>query len=694
VSKERKRDRERDLQYRELQATIRSQEALIRTLREKETSLQLIYDLAPINIYRKDSAGGFIAVNREFEKTFGITDESIRGKSNAAYLEPDLQGMANAHDREVLNTGKHVEQEETIGSRVFRIIKHPVFDEAGNPIEIMGFDIDVTELKEAQKALEHQNHDLERLNVELEKRVYDRTAELEAANRALQKSEDLLKKSQAIAHVGSWELDLTTNRLTWSDEVYHMFGLHPDEFDVTRWGFRDTIIHPDDRAALDAAYKESIRDEEDSYETEHRIIRQDTGEIRVVHEKCEHIRNSSGRIVSSVGMVADITDRRLAEEELQKRQRLESLGILAGGIAHDFNNLLLGIFANLEMAKLHIDGSNPAGEFLDGALSAFARTKALTQQLLTFSKGGTPRKTAVSLDSLLKESAQLALSGSNVRAMFELDQNLSLVNADESQLSQILNNVLINSRQAMPDGGEVRIEAHNAVLDQSSALPLAPGTYVQLAITDQGAGIPLDILPNIFDPFFTTKEGGSGLGLATCFSIVARHGGHIFAETTMGSGTVITVLLPASASAEAEQSVEIVKDDTAIATGRILLMDDEPQLLSITSRMLETLGFAVETAKSGEDALQLYADRLAQGSRFDAVILDLTIPGGMGGEELVPRLLTMDPRVKAIATSGYVGSGILANPKEFGFVAVISKPYRLELLRQVLAGVLASDLPK
>jgi PAS domain S-box-containing protein len=685
VNEDTKTNRQRDLELLELRATTRKQEELIRALREKEKSLSLIWDLAPINMYRKDREGRFITVNREFERTFGVTSDSVRGKSNEAYLGRDIQGIANAHDREVIESGKPVEQEEYIGDRVFRVIKHPVFDETGNPVEIIGFDIDVTALKEAQKDLQQRNHDLE-------ERVLARTAELEVVNRALRKSETLLTKSQAIAHVGSWELDLATNHLTWSDEVYRMFGLRPNEFDASIDSFREAVIHPDDRAVLAAAFGESIRQGKDSFEVEHRIVRQDTGEIRIVHEKCEHIRNALGQIVSSIGMVADVTDRRLAEEELRKRQRLESLGILAGGIAHDFNNLLLAIFANVEMARSCIDDSSPAVEFLDGALSAFTRTKALTQQLLTFAKGGSPQKTAVSLDGLLKESARLALSGSSVRATYALDDGLSLVDADESQLSQILNNVLINARQAMPDGGEARIEAHNIALDSASSHPLPPGSYVQLAITDQGVGIPAEVLPNIFDPFFTTKEGGSGLGLATCFSIMARHGGHITATSAVGAGTTITILIPAST--EIEEPTLVVTNCTSPATGRILVMDDEPQLLDITSKMLGTLGYDVETARSGEDALRLFAERVSEGSRFDAVILDLTIPGGMGGEELVARLLYIDPQVAAIATSGYVSSGILANPEEYGFTAVISKPYRLEMLRRVLSGVLISGPPE
>ena len=361
-----------------------------------------------------------------------------------------------------------------------------------------------------------------------------------------------------------------------------------------------------------------------------------------------------GHLLRIWGTFRDVTKQKLSERELLKALRLDSLGIMAGGIAHDFNNLLLGVFANIELARAEIDPDGAASGHLDDALSAFARAKDLTHQLLTFSKGGDPQKSVVSLPKLIRDSVKLALTGSNVKPMLEFHELLSHVRADKGQLSQVFNNLFINSLQAMPGGGELRIESRNCSLDSQTPIALPPGDFVRIEVTDSGTGIPPDILPRIFDPFFTTKQEGSGLGLATCYSIISKHGGHIIAQSIAGTGTSIVILLPAID--DVEDAGEARRAGPVGGSGRILLMEDEELVRNVTRRMIESLGFYVESAKDGAEALALYSQTYNGGESFDVVVVDLTIPGGMGGAELVTKLSEMNPGVKVIATSGYANS--------------------------------------
>lgn len=396
----------------------------------------------------------------------------------------------------------------------------------------------------------------------------------------------------------------------------------------------------------------------------------------------------------------DITERKKMEAELLKAQKLESLGLLAGGIAHDFNNFLMAILGNISLARLEADSPENLSERLMAAERACLRAKDLTQQLLIFSKGGTPIRKLTSIAELIKESAEFVLRGSNVRCQFSIADDLWPVEIDIGQMSQVIQNLIINADQALPNGGTITIRAQNVTLDEGDVPPLKAGRYVKISIEDHGIGIPREHLSKIFDPYFTTKQKGSGLGLSIVYSIIKKHDGHITVRSEPGRGTTFTIYLPASGEAPTRETPETARTEDALSSrgGRILVMDDEEIIRDVTRHILERLGYDVALARDGEEAIQMYRDAQRRGRPFDAVIMDLTVPGGMGGKEAIKRLRTIDPQVKAIVASGYSNDPIMANYRAYGFDGVVAKPYRIDELRRVLHRVLtaaetANDVP-
>ncbi len=381
-----------------------------------------------------------------------------------------------------------------------------------------------------------------------------------------------------------------------------------------------------------------------------------------------------GRTIGSRDIVRDITDRKRLEEELLKREKLESLGVLAGGIAHDFNNLLTGILGNISLAKMHAEPASMIYKRLEEAEKASLRTRDLTRQLLTFSRGGAPVKAVVNIGALIRETASFSLSGSNVKCIYKIADTLWLAVVDTGQISQVINNLVINADQAMTGGGTITIECENLRLEPDNALLLQAGRYVKIDVQDQGTGIREEHLNKIFDPYFTTKQKGNGLGLASAYSIVQRHNGRMTVESTPGSGTTFHVYLPA---AEQEKAEEIIKKEVLIrGTGRILVVDDEEIVREVAGEMLRSMGYDVAFASDGSEAIKQYMQARQAAKPFRAVIMDLTMPGGMGGRETMVKLCEIDPEVKAIVSSGYSQDQVMANFRDFGFVGVVRKPYK------------------
>jgi len=397
----------------------------------------------------------------------------------------------------------------------------------------------------------------------------------------------------------------------------------------------------------------------------------------------------SGQPIALAAIIRDISERKNLEEEMARGDKLSSIGILAGGIAHDFNNLLTAIFGNITLAKMYANRQSEVFKWLEESEKAAERARDLTYQLLTFSKGGAPVKKTILLQDLVKESANFVLRGSNVKYEFSFPEDLWHVEADEGQISQVLNNLIINATHAMSGGGVLQVKCGNMIVDQND-LPLANGKYIQISVMDHGSGITKKNLSKIFDPYFTTKKKGSGLGLSTSYSIVRSHGGQIMVESYPGIGTTFQVYLPATEKGNVRPRAE--EEPFVTGKGRILVMDDEEAVREVAQGMLEVLGYSVALAKDGSEAIEFYKAAMASGTPFDSVLMDLTIPGGIGGIEAVKRILEIDSKAKAIVCSGYSNDTVMANYNNFGFCAVVPKPYTLKQLSSTISDVL-STLP-
>jgi signal transduction histidine kinase len=387
-------------------------------------------------------------------------------------------------------------------------------------------------------------------------------------------------------------------------------------------------------------------------------------ELRV-QERTAELRESTDLLRT------EIARREHMEEELLRTRNLESLGVLAGGIAHDFNDFLTVVQANIELAKMQLNPSAPVQQILEQTAIACQRAAWLSSQLLTFAKGGVPIRRVASVVKLVLDAVNLARAGAAISISVEIAKDLWYAEVDAGQISQVLHNVLLNAKQAMPEGGIIEVRADNVVLADDKK-PSA-GAHVRISIRDYGCGIPADILPRIFDPYFTTKETGRGLGLATAYAIVSKHSGRISVESKCGHGTVFIIDLPASQDKPAPEPA--VDARLHSGTGKLLVMDDEEILRTLLARVLTTLGYEVECARDGAEALALYEAAIASGRGFDVVLLDLTISGGMGGLETAVRLRDLDPAAKLIVSSGYSDAPVMSKFREYGFDDVLTKPW-------------------
>jgi PAS domain S-box-containing protein len=443
-------------------------------------------------------------------------------------------------------------------------------------------------------------------------------------------------------------------------------------------------LHPDNRPAAQSALEKLIAVPGSTASIEIRV-RHQNGSWRVLESMGKSIVDESGTLRLLINS-RDNTDRRRLEQDLLKMQKLESLGILAGGIAHDFNNLLTGITANIGLAKFHAPQDRELAAILGKAEQAALLANDLTQQLLVFSRGGEPIRKTVTIGDLIKDAAGFALRGSMVRCTFSLPDGLRPVDADTGQLRQVIYNIVINADQAMPQGGLLRVGAENVSIDAGNGRALPAGEYVKIAIADSGIGIPMEHAAKIFDPYFTTKETGSGLGLATSYTIIKKHGGDIVVDSEPGKGSTFTIYLPASkqVAADANRAESMLFP----GRGRVLIMDDEAIIKDVARRILQASGYEVVTANDGIEAIEIYRKAREAGRPFDVVILDLTIPGGLGGKDTMQKLREMDPAVRAIVSSGYSHDPIMANYHDYGFDGVLVKPYRIQEMSKIVSRVM------
>ena len=381
----------------------------------------------------------------------------------------------------------------------------------------------------------------------------------------------------------------------------------------------------------------------------------------------------------------DITERKLMEEERLTTSKLESLGTLAGGIAHDLNNILTVISGNIGLAQIETpDNSTALLSFLSKAGQAAKHAAQLSNQLLTFSKGGAPLKRVVSIGDLIAQSAEFSLHGSNLRAQLDVPTDLWRAAVDPAQVEQVMNALIINAREAMPDGGIVRILARDIEVDAYSSVLLPPGRYIKVTITDNGRGIDPKLVAKIFDPYFTTKPSASGLGLSISYSIIKKHGGVLQLEHTSSRGSMFSFYLPATDAEPAPPEPTLADQVFRFNHQRVLVMDDEAAIRDLTSELLRTLGYEVATVPDGVEALRTFEQAMRRGERFHAVILDATIRGGLGGLATIEHLRNLDPNVAAIVCSGYSDEAAVAEFLTYGFQAALPKPFTRHELATVL----------
>ncbi len=413
------------------------------------------------------------------------------------------------------------------------------------------------------------------------------------------------------------------------------------------------------------------------------IIARD-GSEKSIADSGAPIRDRESRIIGAVLVFRDVTDKLRMEEELLKVKKLESIGILAGGIAHDFNNILAAILGNINLALFDPDLKDRTKNLLAEAEKASQRAKDLTQQLLTFAKGGEPVKEISSLDNVIRDSANFVLHGDMTACQFDIPEDLWLVDIDKGQISQVIQNIVLNASHAMPEGGLIRITCENLTSEGENALEFAQtGRFVKIRIQDKGIGMSANVVEKIFDPYFSTKHGGSGLGLAITQSIITKHNGHISVESKPGIGSIFTIHLPASKQTKTQDKESLAENKTS-SQAKILIMDDEEIVRAVIKEMLVQLGHDVELSENGAEAIKLYQEA-ATNKKFDLVFMDLTIPGGMGGKEAVQEILAIDPNAKVIVSSGYSNDPIMANFKDYGFCAALVKPYQLQELSRVIS---------
>jgi PAS domain S-box-containing protein len=411
----------------------------------------------------------------------------------------------------------------------------------------------------------------------------------------------------------------------------------------------------------------------------------------IITDSVAPIMDKDSVISGTVLVFRDITERRKLEDRINKSEKIESLGVLAGGIAHDFNNLLNAIIGNIDIGKKFTAPDSEAYKSLVRTEKASTRAKELTQQLLTFSKGGAPVKKLAAIGDLIRDTADFGTRGSGVRCEFTLPEDLWDAEIDEGQISQVISNLVINAVQAMPGGGTIHISGRNTTVMPSELQDLKPGNYVNIVVQDTGRGIPQEHIGRIFEPYFSTKEGGSGLGLATTYSIIKKHEGAIDVESTVGTGTTFTIFLPASPEYAGPAVPLSVAAPGEKRTGRILLMDDDEIVRETAGVMMDLLGYAVDFAADGKAAIAMYQKALSSNARYDIVIMDLTIPGGRGGKDAIRDLLEIDPAAKAIVSSGYSNDAVLSNYSWYGFSGIIIKPYTMDELSDELQRIMGQE---
>lgn len=660
---------------------------------ESEERFRNIFAESPIGIEIYDNDGHLFDANRSCLDMFGVSDiEEVRGFH--LFSDPNVPDYAKDKLHQDLAVRYELpfdfQKVEELGLYATTKSGLAHMDVLITPLPTGGHMVqaqDITERVKTEKELErHRKH--------LETMVEERTTELAQVNSQLR--EEINERKQIENKI----LDSTQRWQTTFDAIGDPICLMDKQLKIIQCNkaMMDFIEKPADKIIGHACY-ELIHGTSDPPEGCPTIVMMETLQResykwqiggRWFEVTTDPILDESGKLANIVHIMSDITEHMRLEEELLKSQKLESIGVLAGGIAHNFNNFLTGILGNVSLAQLHLDAGKPNSkitERLSQCEKAVMKAKALTQRLITFAAGGAPITKRTSVADLLMDSVKSALADSNVKCDFAIRDDLWLVEMDEAQMDQVIRNIIINSDEAMPTGGMIRINAQNIFVKLHDSLPLVDGEYVRISIADQGIGIPEKSINHIFDPFFTTKPRSSGLGLAVSYSIVRKHHGLITAKSQIGIGTTIDIYLPnAPMTNRAKSDKKEVRHDKLI--GKILVMDDENLLRELLAEILDNLGYEVMAVSDGSEAIDIYKQAIDTGNPFDIVILDLTVPGGMGGQETLRRLIAIDSEVSAIVSSGYHNDPVMTNFRNYGFAGGIAKPYIVSELDVVLREVL------
>ncbi len=650
--------------------------ALAALKRERDFSMRLI-QASPAFFVAITPDGRVLMMNESMLHTLGFSADEVKGKKYLRTFVPEEERaeLSGVFPRIMNSSGPSINENHVLTkdgkSLLVEWHGRPIFDARGEVEFFFGIGINITERKKAESQRETA---LDELAAEKERLAVTLYSIGEGVITANIRGKVVLVNRIAEELTG-WKNDEAAG--------------HPID---TVFSARDGKTG---KPVTGLATRLLVNSEIAGYSS-HAVLNSRSGTERLVAASGAPIRDRSGAIMGTVLVFRDITESITMEQELLKARNLESLSVLAGGIAHDFNNILTVILGNISLAKMQLEEKSVPYGLLIEAEKASQRARDLTQQLLTFSKGGAPIKKVTSIEGLLRDTVSFMLSGSNIRSRFSIPENLWPVRIDEGQISQVINNLVINAQHAMPTGGTIEIKGGNIVVPvqrhkgkKLSPLPLRSGKYVKITIRDHGLGIPPEHITKIFDPYFTTMQKGSGLGLATAYSIIQKHDGHIGVESQVGSGSIFTIYLPATEERPRKVPDNIFK--LSRQKGRILLMDDDVKILNVASAIIEQIGYETETSLDGADAIKKYADALKSRHPFDAVIMDLTVPGGMGGREAVRKLREIDPAVKAIVSSGYSNDPVISDYKKFGFSGVVSKPYTIREMSAVIRAVVSGS---
>ncbi len=623
-----------------------------RVLHDKESEHAALIDKLPIGVFRGDASGIITSANPAVAEFLGLDspDELIGKAVTPFYVDPSQErrllkrlcaaGFQRDYDIQIEQPNGEL--------RWGRLNALAERDASGQIIHLTGTVEDITERRQARQAL--------------------------------RESEERFRRMTELAPEGFFEIDLEGRFEFANVRMLEYFGWSENDF-AANARFRDTIALKDQERVCENM--NLVTRGEPIGLCSYRGRRRDGSEFPVTMNAVSIIRD--GEAAGVRGIVVDVTEQKLREQELLKALKLESVGVLAGGIAHDFNNLLTGILGNVTLAKDDLPPDTETYAGLEEAERIALRAGDLTQQLLTFSRGGDPVRKAASVNRLVGDTASLALRGSNVALELSLTNDIPPVRVDTGQLSQVIHNIVHNAEQAMPEGGVVTVSTNSVRVDSDSPLPLREGLYILLTIRDCGCGIAAGDVGKIFDPYFTTRSGASGLGLSTAYSIINKHEGHIEIESAPMKGTSVAIYLPAPVHASDE---ELSNDRDSGSEQRILVMDDESYLRAVASKTLEKDGYAVDCAADGATAIELFRAAREEQRPYSLVILDLTVPGGMGGRETVARLRKIDPNVRAVVCSGYSNHTVMSDCQRYGFCGVVAKPFHPQALRDTVASLL------